>query len=334
MRGSGTGVKLRIDVNKLQQFSIAALTLLIMVVSVTRTHNVPLWLGNLLTDAAIVGIIAVGMTFVIVAGGFDLSVGSIAAVCGCVAVLMMKAMPQASTPLAITIAVAVTLAAGAVLGAVNGGLIAYVGVNPFVVTLSTMFVFRGIGLVLTGGGQSQVVPMEHAETYRLFYWHGFNVLGLKISLPVIFFIVVFIIGIYLLRFTRFGHYIYATGGNARATWLAGINTRAVVAATYIISGMVSAIAALIWTGLSTTAQASDYAGREMIVIASVIVGGTPLGGGRGGLLATLAGLLLLSALDQMLTQFGVDPQYRQIVTGVIIVTAVTLDTMMKKKAIA
>jgi ribose transport system permease protein len=321
----------KFNVERLQQLSIAALLALLVTISIVKSRNVPVWASNLLTDAAVVGVITIGMTFVMVAGGFDLSVGSIAAVCGCVAVLALKAMPaQAPTSVALASAFGLTLVCGLILGAINGVFIAYLGVNPFVVTLSMMFVFRGIGLVLTGGGQSQVVPMQHSEAFRLIYWKAFRLLGLKISVPVLIFLALFAAGVYLLRFTRFGHHVYATGGNERAAWLAGINTRAVSAITYILSGVACAVAALIWTGLSTTAQASDYAGKEMIVIAAVIVGGTPLGGGRGGLFTTLGGLLLLCALDQLLTQFGVDPQYRQIMTGLIILAAVTLDTYFKK----
>lgn len=316
---------------KLQQLSISLLTVALWAISILTSHNVPLWLGNLLTDAAVVGIIACGMTFVMVAGGFDLSVGSIAAVSGVVAVLTMKAMAGAAAGVAIPVAVLATVLTGGVLGAINGALIARVGVNPFVVTLSSMFVFRGIGLVLTGGGQSQVVPVEFTEAYRLFYWGGFHLLGLKIATPVLIFIGVFLVSLYVLRFTRLGHYVYATGGNVKASWLAGINTPGVTAITYTISGLVCAVAALIWTGLSTTAQASDYAGKEMIVIAAVIVGGTPLGGGRGGLFATLSGLMLLCTIEQLLTQFGVDPQYRQIVTGLIIVTVVAIDSYSKRE---
>lgn len=316
---------------KLQQLSIVILTLVLWGVSIAKANNVSLWAGNLLTDAASVGIITCGMTLVMIAGGFDLSVGSMAAVCGVVAVLTMQGLAGAGPWMAIPLAVLVTLAAGILLGAINGGLIAYVGVNPFVVTLSSMFVFRGIGLVLTSGGQSQVVPLNLTETFRLVYWGGFPVLGFKVSTPVLVFVGVFLVFAYLLYFTRLGHYVYATGGNQRAAWLAGINTRLVTAVTYILSGLTCAVAAVIWTGLSTTAQASDYQGKEMIVIASVIVGGTPLGGGRGGLLATASGLLLLCTIDQLLTQFGVDPQYRQIVTGLIIVTVVAVDTYLKRR---
>jgi ribose transport system permease protein len=321
----------RISFRKLQPFSIIILTAILWIVSIGKSNNVPFWLGNLLTYAAPIGVIACGMTFVMIAGGFDLSVGSIAAVCGVVTVLVMK-RTSGGAALVIPIAVIATLLAGAILGAINGILIANVGVNPFVVTLSTMFVFRGIGLVLTRGGQSQVVPLKLTEAFRVLYWGGANFFGVKFSVPLFIFAGVFIACVYVLRFTRFGHYVYATGGNAKASWLAGINTPRITAVTYIISGITCAIAALIWTALSGTAQASDYAGTEMIVIASVIVGGTPLGGGRGGLFATLSGLLLLATIDQLLTQFGVDPQYRQIVTGLMILTVVAIDSYSKRSS--
>jgi ribose transport system permease protein len=317
-------------IRRLQPYLIAILTVVFCLISITRSNNVSLWLGNLLTYAAGVGIIACGMTFVMIGGGFDLSVGSMAAVGGVVAVLVMQRLAGSGPLTAITVAALATLGTGILLGAANGALIAYVGVNPFVVTLSSMFVFRGVGLVLTNGGQSQVVPLPLTESYRLFYWGGFPFFGLEISTPVLVFLGVFLVSVYLLRFTTLGRHLYATGGNAQATWLAGINTKRVTAVAYILSGLSCAVAALLWTGLSTTAQASDYQGREMIVIASVIVGGTKLGGGRGSMFATLSGLLLLCTIDQLLTQFGVDPQYRQIVTGLIIVTVVAIDAYLER----
>ncbi len=320
-----------VSFQKLQQLSIIALTVILFAVSISKSSNVPLWASNLLTAAAGVGIIACGMTFVVIGGGFDLSVGSTAAVCGVVAVLLMQMLNNAGAAVAIPLAILGTLAAGAILGAVNGVLIAYVGVNPFVVTLSTMFVFRGIGLVLTHGGQSQVVPRELAESFSRLYWGGFKVLGLKVSVPMLAFVGVLLICLYLLRLTRFGHYVYAIGGNQRAAWLAGINTRIITACTYVLTGLLCAVAATLGTGLSTTAQASDHAGEEMIVIAAVIVGGTPLAGGRGGLFSTVSGLLLLCTIDQLLTQFHVDPQYRQIVTGLLIVTVVAVDSYVRRR---
>jgi ribose/xylose/arabinose/galactoside ABC-type transport system permease subunit len=220
---------------RLQRLSIAILTVALWAIAIARSNNVPLWAGNLLTDAAGVGIIACGMTFFMIAGGFDLSVGSVTAVCGVVAVLVMRKFVGAGPAVAIPLAVLATVVAGTILGAINGGLVAYIGVNPFVVTLSTMFIFRGIGLVLTSGGQSPPVPLGLTDVFRLFYWGGVDFLGLRISIPVLAFIGVFLVGLYLLRLTRLGHYVYATGANQRAAWLAGINTKGVMAITSTVT---------------------------------------------------------------------------------------------------
>jgi len=385
----------RVSLGSLQQLTIVALWAALCVVSILHSNEPALWLGNLLKYAAGIGIVACGMTFVMVGGGFDLSVGSIVAVCGVTAVLMMKPLAGAAPLLAISVATAVTVCVGLVLGAMNGAVIARVGVNPFVVTLSSMFIFRGMGLVVTHGGQSQVVPQSLYKSYYKVYWGqvvvpglyvppwaltaagvlvgmlllvkltrlrfrwprlnlpawtlalallilgllfaldytklGDAFTGLKIATPVLVFAAVFIASVYTLNFTRFGHYVYATGGNERASWLAGVSTKGVTLATYVVSGLVCAITGVILTALNCSAEASSaYQGMEMIVIASVIVGGTPLGGGQGGLFRTLAGLLLLCTIDKLLTDFGVGAQYRQIVTGLMIVTVVAVDTVVKR----
>jgi ribose/xylose/arabinose/galactoside ABC-type transport system permease subunit len=288
---------------------------------------------NLLTNAAYTGVIACGMTFVMIAGGFDLSVSSITAVCSVVAVLTLQALAGMGPWVAIPAAILASIAAGAALGASNGVLIAYVGVNPFVVTLSTMLIFRGLALVITHGGLSIEVPPALRDAFRGFYWGR---VGLwpgsehRFSVPILIFVAVFIVFLCLLRSTRFGHYVYAVGGNETASWLAGVNTPSVKAITYILSGLTCGIAALIYAGMSNTAQAASYQGLEMVVIASVIVGGTPLGGGQGGLWLTLNGLLLLSVIENLLTQSGVTEEYRNIVRGAIIVTVVAIDVTLRR----
>jgi len=301
-----------------------------------RTETFLTWrnlVDNLLTNAACVGLIAAGMTFVMVAGGFDLSVASITAVCGVVAVLAVTAAAPAGAGVAIAVAVVATVAAGVALGAANGVLVAYVGVNPFVVTLSTMLVFRGIALVLTRGGQSIEVPPAVRDTFREFYWGRISLAGTpwRLTVPILIFAAAFVLAVILLKYTRFGHYVYAVGGNETASWLAGVNTARVKTVTYVLCGASCAIAALVYTGMSNTAQAASYQGLEMIVIASVIVGGTPLGGGRGGLFYTLIGLLLLSVIENLLTQFGITEEYRNIVRGLIILIVVAVDVTVRKK---
>lgn len=321
---------------RLQRASILILLIVLCVFASIKTRTFFSWtniVDTLLTDAAALGIIAIGMTFVMIAGGFDLSVASNTAVCSVVLVMTMDSLSPYGAAFAIAAALLLTALVGIGLGAINGVLIAKVGVNPFVVTLSTMLVFRGIALILTGGGQAkQVTDINLRNQFCWFYEAQIPLFGrgYQISMPIVMFFVVFCLGIYLLRFTRFGHYSYAIGGNEEAAWLAGVNTRRIKAATYMLCGFTCAVAAIIFVAMTTTAQAESHVGKELVVIASVIVGGTPLGGGSGGLTCTLTGLLLLRIIDNLLTQFGIGAEYRPVVTGLIIVTVVTVDVLARR----
>jgi len=326
----------RISFQAIQTASVFILLVVLCVISAIKIETFFTWnnlVYNLLTNAAYLGIIACGMTLVMIAGGFDLSVASTTAVCSVVVVLLLHSLPNLAAWITIPIALLGAVLAGTLLGSVNGVFVSYVGVNPFVVTLSTMLIFRGVALVITHGGQTIMVPLSLSNTFRQIYWGRVNLFGsdaYQLPVPILIFIAVFIVCFYLLRFTRFGHYVYAVGGNETASWLAGINTSLVKAATYAITGLTCAVAAAIYAGMSSTAQAASYSGLEMLVIASVIVGGTPLGGGRGSLLCTLNGLLLLSVIENMLAQFGVHEEYRNIVRGSIILIAVAVDVLVRK----
>ena len=319
----------------IQALSVVALLCVICAVASLRTETFFSWrnlVTNVLTNAAYLGIIACGMTFVMVAGGFDLSVGSTTTVCSVVAVLALQAMGGQPVWAAIAVAVLATALAGVLLGAANGVCVAYVGVNPFVTTLSTMLVFRGIALILTHGGQTLSVPLAVKEVFGHIYWGRVALPGTgayPVTVPILIFVGVFAVSVCLLRLTRFGHYVYAVGGNENAAWLAGVNTPLVKTATYALSGLTCAVAAVIYTGMSNTAQAASYQGLELVVIASVIVGGTPLGGGSGGLFYTLIGLLLLSVIENLLPQFGIQEEYRNIVRGLIILVVVTIDVLVR-----
>jgi ribose transport system permease protein len=274
------------------------------------------------------------MTFVMIGGGFDLSVASITVVCSVVLVMTMNWLSPYGAAVAISAAMLLTAVTGLGLGAINGFLIGYVKVNPFVVTLCTMLVFRGIALILTGGGQTQQVnDVALRGQFDWLYDAQVSLPGgqYHISVPIIILLVVFALGLYLLRFTRFGHYVYAIGGNEEAAWLAGVNTRLVKAATHMLCGLTCAIAAAIFVAMTATAGAESHMGKELVVIASVIVGGTPLGGGSGGLTSTVIGLLLLRIIDNLLTQFSIGPEYRSVVTGMIILVVVTIDVLTKRR---
>ncbi|MFA6245269.1 MAG: substrate-binding domain-containing protein [Candidatus Hydrogenedentales bacterium] len=323
---------------KLQQASILLLLVVLCLFASFQSPTFFRWsnlVDNLLTNASAIGVIAVGMTFVMIAGGFDLSVASITAVCSVVLVLVMDALSAHGAAVAITGALSATALTGMLLGAINGALIAYVGVNPFVVTLSTMLVFRGLALILTGGGQAmQVGDLALRARFNWIYDARVPLFGpdYQVSMPIVIFIVVFAAGVYLLKFTRFGHYTYAIGGNEEATRLSGVNTALLKAASYVLVGLTCAVAAAIFVAMTQTAQAESHQGKELDVIASVIVGGTPLGGGSGGLSATLTGVLLLRVIDNLLTQFSVGAEYRQVVTGLIILIVVAVDVLAKRRS--
>lgn len=325
-----------ISVDRVKQTSIPVLTLLLCAVSATQSDTFFTWTNlveNLFTNAAGIGIIAIGMTFVMIGGGFDLSVAAMAAVCSIVTQLALERFAGWGSVQAIPAALCASAAAGILLGAINGVLISYVRVNPFVVTLSTMLIFRGLALILSDGGQSLLIPLEIEPGYQKLFWGRVHLPGLEsyaISIPIIVFVCVLGTGIYLLRFTRFGHYVYALGGNEGATYLAGIDTLRIKAATYAICGLCSAVAGSIFLAITSTAEAASFQGDELIVIAAVIVGGTPLGGGRGGLVQTLNGLLLLYVIENLLVQFGVREEYMNIVRGMIILSAVVIDVWVAR----
>ena len=326
-----------ISFQKLQQWSIFVLVLVLVAVSAYQIETFFTWgnlVNNLLTHAAPYGIIAVGMTLVMIGGGFDLSVASITAVCTVVLVLALSGLEPCGAAVAVPTAIAITALVGTLLGAVNGVLIAYVGVNPFVVTLSTMLVYRGLALILTEGGQAITVPETLHEGFKWIFKHRMSTAvegeGFVVPVAILIFLAVFCAGYCLLRFSRFGHYVYAVGGNENASWLAGVNTSLVKAMTYTICGLCCAIAATIFMAMATTATASSYRGDELLVIASVIVGGTPLGGGSGGLVATFNGLLLLHLIENLLTQYEIPQHYQQIIRGLIILMAVTIDVLVKR----
>ena len=337
LRRLGAAIRRKLTFRVVQATTVLLLLLALCAFSASQTPNFLTWRNlvyNLLTSSAYLGIIACGMTFVMVAGGFDLSVASTTTVCSVVTVLMLKGLAGQPAWCAIAASILAAMLAGTALGAFNGACVSYVGVNPFVTTLSTMLIFRGIALILTGGGQSQPVPLALKGAFRQIAWHKINLFAgqdHRVTIPVLAFAAVFAISVVLLRLTRFGHYVYAVGGNENAAWLAGVNTALVKAATYAICGLTCALAAVIYTAVSNTAEASSNQGMELIVIAAVIVGGTPLGGGSGGLFFTLIGLLLMRVIENLLSHYGVGAAYRPVVRGGIILVVVTIDVLVRRK---
>ncbi|HMF95497.1 MAG TPA: hypothetical protein VKE96_14450 [Vicinamibacterales bacterium] len=272
---------------------------------------------NVAEQTSINAIVAVGMTFVILSGGIDLSVGSIVALAGVVLGLALRG----DQPLALALFVA--LVAGAICGLANGMLVSLGGLPPFIVTLGTMSIARGAALLVTEGR-----PISgFAASFRLFATGrvGF------VPAPVIATALVYLIAHLALTRTTFGRYVYAIGGNEEATRLSGVAIPFHKTMIYVVSGLTAAIAAVILTARLNSAQPIAGMMYELDAIAATVIGGTSLMGGEGTLAGTLVGALIMGVLRNGLNLLGVSSFLQQIVIGAVIVVAVLLDTMLKRK---
>jgi ribose/xylose/arabinose/galactoside ABC-type transport system permease subunit len=296
-------------------FVVLIATLLLTLPQFRTTAN----LSNVLQQNSVIGIIAAAMTFAIISGGFDLSVGSGAALAS---VVGARLMIDAGIPFGI----AGALAAGLLLGLVNGLLIAYAGINPFVATLGTATIVRGLIYVATNATPFFGVPMS------------FTAVGLGRTGPLpnatwIFLAVVLVLG-FTLHQTRFGHYVYAIGGNIVAAAEMGIDVRRVKLAVYALVGVSAAIAGIILTGQTASGQPQAALNYELTAITAVIVGGASLGGGRGGMAGTILGVFLLGLVSNALNLYGVSAFWQPVATGIILVAAVGVDSYSRRSVFA
>lgn len=277
---------------------------------------------NILRQTSINAIIAMGMTFVILTAGIDLSVGSILAFAGAICASLIAA----NTPL--FIALPVTLMVGAALGAASGSIIAYFGVQAFIATLVGMTMIRGAVLVFADG---RPISTGNHEVANTFYEVGGGYFG-GIPIPVIIAVVVFALCWYVLNHTRIGRYTYAIGGNEQVTRLAGINVARVKIIVYAISGALAALAGIILTARLESAQPTAGMAYELDAIAAVVLGGTSLAGGRGRITGTVIGALIIGVLNNALNILDVSSYYQMIAKGAVILMAVVLDGRGKSKA--
>ena len=272
---------------------------------------------NVAEQTSINAIVAVGMTFVILSGGIDLSVGSIVAFSGVVLGIALRA----GQPIAAAIAAA--LAIGAMCGLGNGLLVTLGGLPPFIVTLGTMSIARGAALLVTEGR-----PISgFAASFRVLATGraGF------VPAPVIATAAVYLVAQLVLARTTFGRYVYAIGGNEEATRLSGVAVRFHKTMIYAVSGLMSAIAAVILTARLNSAQPIAGMMYELDAIAATVIGGTSLMGGEGTLGGTLIGALIMGVLRNGLNLLGVSSFLQQIVIGGVIVVSVLIDTVLKRK---
>lgn len=279
---------------------------------------------NLLRQNSVIGIMACGMTFAILLGGLDLSVGAVAAASSvvCAKVIIGLAGAGSAHQWQIALGVICGVLIGLMVGLVNGVLIAWVGVNPFVSTLGTMTILRGLLYVWTNATPLFGVPLS------------FTKLGLgstfRIPNPFWVFLAVAIVTTILLSRMRFGHYVYAIGGNAVAAARMGIDVRRVRLLVYVITAVCAAIAGIILVGQTATGQPAGALGYELTAIAAVIVGGASLSGGQGRMTGTIVGVFLLGVVSNALNLFGVSPFWQPVATGVILVIAVAVDSLAAK----
>ena len=269
-------------------------------------------LANIGRQTALVSIIAVGMTLVIVAGEFDLSVGSILALSGVAAAIAMREIEQVWYVGAVA-----ALLTGAVFGLANGVLTTRLAIPSFLITLGTLSVARGLALLVTGTRPVNILD----ETYYRLFAEG-DIFG--IPMAIVWTIVVVVGGIVILHFSTFGRRVFATGGNTTAARYSGINTRLVKTLTLVGTGVLAALAALVLTARSHAARPDAGAGIELDAIAAVILGGAALSGGRGTIIGALVGSLLIGVLNNGLNLMGVDPSLQLTVKGAIIWFAVAL----------
>ncbi|EKT59666.1 ribose ABC transporter permease protein [Providencia rettgeri Dmel1] len=272
-------------------------------------------LFNILQQTSVNAIMAVGMTLVILTSGIDLSVGSLLALTGAVAASMVGAEVNA------LVAVAGALALGAAIGACTGVIVAKGKVQAFIATLVMMLLLRGVTRVYTDGSPINTGFSDNAD---LFGWFGIG-RPFGIPTPVWLMIIVFAAAWYMLHHTRLGRYIYALGGNEAATRLSGINVDRIKIVVYALCGLLAALASVIEVARLSSAQPMAGNGYELDAIAAVVLGGTSLAGGKGRIVGTLIGALILGFLNNGLNLLGISSNYQMIVKAVVILLAVLVD---------
>ena len=272
---------------------------------------------NVFQQISINFVVAVGMTFVIISGGIDLSVGSNIALSGLLMGILMK---NFGVPVWATIVICILFSG--VIGLINGALIAYMNLPPFIATLGTMSIVRGAAYTVTAGQPIYTFPS------------GFTAIASRVGgfplYTMIILLAVFLLGWYILRYTRVGRYTYAIGGNENCAKLSGINFKKVKCFVYTVSGLCCGVAALLLSSRLDSAVPTNAEGQEMDAIAAVVIGGTSMSGGEGSMIGTLIGILIIGIISNGLNLLGVAQGPQKMVKGAIIVVAVIIDVIRRK----
>lgn len=304
----------------INQINIYRSVLILLVICIFATILSPSFLSvtnlfNVFKQITVAGVVGCGMTFVILTGGIDLSVGSILGLSG---VLAAGVLESTGNP---AFAIALALAVGVLCGAINGFFVSFCEIPPFISTLGMMTLLRGCVLVYTKGSPISI----KSDAYK-FFGKG-AIVGIPV--PVIILILLFLLAHYILTQTSYGRSIYAFGGNREAARLSGISTRFTEWMAYTINGLLCGIAGVILTARLGSAQSTSGTGIEMDAIAAVILGGTSLSGGVGFVLPTVVGAMIMGIIDNILTLMNVNPHATNIVKGAVILIAVLVDKKVK-----
>ncbi len=302
---------------RVEMAMLAAFLLLCTVLSILAPRFLTVGnIGNLFWQATMVGIIAIGQTFIILTAGIDLSVGAIAGISAMFGGIVMLNHGMIGGVFAI-------LLTGTMVGLVNGMLIAYAQLAPFIVTLGMMSISRSLTYVSTNGHSVTGLP----SSYRIFSYE--KIFGLPIYTVIL--IGLFIIGHIVLTRTKIGRFWYAIGSNEEASRLAGVNVRLYKAMAYAVTGLLSAVAVIILTSRLGAIDPDTGLGIELDTIAAVVIGGCSLAGGKGSLVGTFIGVLLITVLHNGLNLIGVSPFWQGSAVGTVIIVSVLLDRMLRRR---
>jgi ribose transport system permease protein len=323
------GVRRVLDVVLRSQsyFGLVLMLVLAALVSPVRNgHNIfldPNNLFNIVRFASENGIIAIGMTLVILTAGIDLSVGAVLALCavGAASFMMRSGFGTVTT-------VFLVLLIGSTAGLTNGSIIAKLGIPPFIVTLAMYSAARGIASLWAGG---YAIPLAFGhvagvapQSFKSIFAGEVNIFGLGIPTQIFFFLAIGLLMTMILKRTAFGRHVYAVGGNNVAARLSGVNVDRVIMIVYTISGLLAGVAALLHAALVNQGSHIDGQGYELNAIAAVVIGGTSLAGGVGTVIGSMVGAVILSILDNILGLRNIPSEYQQILKGVLILVAVLI----------
>ena len=281
----------------------------------TNSFASPTNLFNITRNFTFVAVVALGMTIVIISGGIDLSVGSVLCLCSMILAVVMHAGYN------IEIGVAASLGCALAIGAFNGVLIAYVGIPPFVVTLAMLSLARSLAMVAS----NNTVVFEFGPDQDKLLFLGGGALLFSVANPVVFTLLLALLTAFILRWTKFGRYVFAIGGNERAAMLTGVPVRRVKVAVYMVSALSAGIAGIIETGWLGAVTTNLGSGMELQVIAATVIGGANLVGGAGTALGALVGSALLEVIRNSLGLLGINAFWQGAFIGAFILVAVTFD---------